>query len=442
MYFYTNFIINMQKIFVYVFNFNTKLPIDFVSDMLYNYSHKEVGYMNYTLYEIIDIDKKYYMNTFGDRTKVAFENGEGIKLFSKNGEVFYDFMAGIAVNALGYGHKKYTDALKNQIDKLIHTSSLYYIENQAAAAKMLVEMSAFDKCFFANSGAEANEGAIKLARKYFYNKGIDKYEIISLKNSFHGRTVTTATATGQEKYRKPYSPLTPGFEYAEINNIGSVKEKITPHTAAVMLEFIQGESGVNVCTAEFIEGIKKLCAENNILLIADEVQTGMGRTGKMFAYEHYNIEPDIMTLAKALGGGVPIGALLAKDEIASAFTPGDHGTTFGGNPLCTGAAIAVMNIFKDEKIVENSAENGKYFMEKLKNLPQKFISEIRGKGLMIGVQFSSPIAGEVKAKLFENHILVGAVGGDILRILPPLIITKDEIDLFVNTLEKILTEEF
>ena len=201
------------------------------------------------------------------------------------------------------------------------------------------------------------------------------------------------------------------------------KEKITPHTAAVMLEFIQGESGVNVCTAEFIEGIKKLCAENNILLIA-------------------NIEPDIMTLAKALGGGVPIGALLAKDEIASAFTPGDHGTTFGGNPLCTGAAIAVMNIFKDEKIVENSAENGKYFMEKLRNLPQKFISEIRGKGLMIGIQFSSPIAGEVKAKLFENHILVGAVGGDILRILPPLIITKDEIDLFVNTLEKILTEEF
>ena len=398
--------------------------------------------MNYTLIEIIDADKKYYMNTFGERTKVVFEKGDGIKLFTPEGEVFYDFMAGIAVNALGHCHKKYTEALKNQLEKLVHTSSLYYVENQALAAKKLVEMSAFDKCFFANSGAEVNEGAIKLARKYFYNKNIDKFEIISLKNSFHGRTITTATATGQEKYRKPYAPLTPGFEYAEINNIDSVKAKITPHTAAIMLEFIQGESGVNVCSEDFVKEIRKICDEENILLIADEVQTGMGRTGKMFAYQHYNVEPDIMTLAKALGGGVPIGAVLAKNNVAEAFSPGDHGTTFGGNPFCTAAAIAVMNIFEEEKIVENSENMGKYFIEKLKNMPQKFIGEIRGKGLMIGVEFNAPIAQAVKNKLFENHILVGAVHDDILRILPPLIIKKEEIDLFVEKLEKIITEEF
>lgn len=398
--------------------------------------------MNYNLNEIIDADKKYYMNTFGERTKVVFEKGDGIKLFTPEGEVFYDFMAGIAVNALGHCHKKYTEALKNQLEKLVHTSSLYYVENQALAAKKLVEMSAFDKCFFANSGAEANEGAIKLARKYFYNKNIDKFEIISLKNSFHGRTITTATATGQEKYRKPYAPLTPGFEYAEINNIDSVKAKITPHTAAIMLEFIQGESGVNICSEDFVKEIRKICDEENILLIADEVQTGMGRTGKMFAYQHYNVEPDIMTLAKALGGGVPIGAVLAKNNVAEAFSPGDHGTTFGGNPFCTAAAIAVMNIFEEEKIVENSENMGKYFIEKLKNMPQKFIGEIRGKGLMIGVEFNAPIAQAVKNRLFENHILVGAVHDDILRILPPLIIKKEEIDLFVEKLEKIITEEF
>lgn len=398
--------------------------------------------MNYNLNEIIDADKKYYMNTFGERTKVVFEKGDGIKLFTPEGEVFYDFMAGIAVNALGHCHKKYTEALKNQLEKLVHTSSLYYVENQALAAKKLVEASAFDKCFFANSGAEANEGAIKLARKYFYNKNIDKFEIISLKNSFHGRTITTATATGQEKYRKPYAPLTPGFEYAEINNIDSVKAKITPHTAAIMLEFIQGESGVNICSEDFVKEIRKICDEENILLIADEVQTGMGRTGKMFAYQHYNVEPDIMTLAKALGGGVPIGAVLAKNNVADAFSPGDHGTTFGGNPFCTAAAIAVMNIFEEEKIVENSENMGKYFIEKLKNMPQKFIGEIRGKGLMIGVEFNAPIAQAVKNKLFENHILVGAVHDDILRILPPLIIKKEEIDLFVEKLEKIITEEF
>lgn len=398
--------------------------------------------MNYTLNEIIDTDKKYYMNTFGERTKVVFEKGDGIKLFTPEGEVFYDFMAGIAVNALGHCHKKYTEALKNQLEKLVHTSSLYYVENQALAAKKLVEMSEFDKCFFANSGAEANEGAIKLARKYFYNKNIDKFEIISLKNSFHGRTITTATATGQEKYRKPYAPLTPGFEYAEINNIDSVKAKITPHTAAIMLEFIQGESGVNICSEDFVKEIRKICDEENILLIADEVQTGIGRTGKMFAYQHYNVEPDIMTLAKALGGGVPIGAVLAKNNVAEAFSPGDHGTTFGGNPFCTAAAIAVMDIFDEEKIVENSENMGKYFIEKLKNMPQKFIDEIRGKGLMIGVEFNAPIAQAVKNKLFENHILVGAVHDDILRILPPLIINKEEIDLFVEKLEKIITEEF
>lgn len=391
--------------------------------------------------DISAIDKDYYMNTFGDRTPVAFERGSGIELVSTDGTVYKDFFAGIAVSALGHSHPALVDALTNQVSKLLHTSNVYYIENQAYLAKELCELSVFDKTFFANTGAEANEGAIKLARKYFYEKGQNKYEIITLNNSFHGRTVTTVTATGQEKYSAPYSPLTPGFVHVDINDIDALRKAVNDNTAAVMIEFIQGESGVHPLTHEYAREIRKLCDEKGILLIDDEVQTGIGRTGKMFAYELYGIEPDIMTLAKALGGGVPIGAVLAKDYVAQAFKPGDHGTTFGGNPLSTCAGLTVLKTIKEEKLVENSFETGKYLKERLEDALSDYIYEVRGSGLMIGLEFSNPIAKRVNSKLFEHHYLVGAVKDTILRIVPPLIITKSDADEFVNTLEKILKEE-
>lgn len=390
--------------------------------------------------DISAIDKDYYMNTFGDRTPVAFERGSGIELVSTDGTVYKDFFAGIAVSALGHSHPALVDALTNQVSKLLHTSNVYYIENQAYLAKELCELSVFDKTFFANTGAEANEGAIKLARKYFYEKGQNKYEIITLNNSFHGRTVTTVTATGQEKYSAPYSPLTPGFVHVDINDIDALRKAVNDNTAAVMIEFIQGESGVHPLTHEYAREIRKLCDEKGILLIDDEVQTGIGRTGKM-SYELYGIEPDIMTLAKALGGGVPIGAVLAKDYVAQAFKPGDHGTTFGGNPLSTCAGLTVLKTIKEEKLVENSFETGKYLKERLEDALSDYIYEVRGSGLMIGLEFSNPIAKRVNSKLFEHHYLVGAVKDTILRIVPPLIITKSDADEFVNTLEKILKEE-
>lgn len=391
--------------------------------------------------DIISTDKKYYMNTFGSRTPVAFEKGKGIELVSTNGEVYKDFFAGIAVSALGHSHPSLVNALTKQVSSLLHTSNVYYVENQAYLAKELCSISAFDKVFFANTGAEANEGAIKLARKYFYEKNQERYEIITLNNSFHGRTVTTVTATGQKKYSEPYKPLTPGFVHADINDIEGLRNAVTDKTAAIMIEFIQGESGVHPITREYAEEIRKICDENGILLIDDEVQTGIGRTGKMFAYQLYGIEPDIMTLAKALGGGVPIGAVLAKDFAAHAFKPGDHGTTFGGNPLSTCAGLTVLKTIKEENLVENSAETGKYLKDRLETALKDYVSEVRGFGLMIGLEFKEPIAKQVNAKLLEHHYLVGVVKDSILRIVPPLIVTKNDVDEFVNTLEKILKEE-
>lgn len=391
--------------------------------------------------EIKSLDQKYYMNTFGSRTPVAFKEGKGIELVSTDGKLYKDFFAGIAVSALGHSHPAMVAALTNQVSKLLHTSNVYYVENQACLAKELCDISVFDKVFFANSGAEANEGAIKLARKYFHEKNQDKYEIITLNNSFHGRTVTTVTATGQDKYSAPYKPLTPGFVHVDINDIKSLRNAVNEKTAAIMIEFIQGESGVHPLTHEFANEIKKICDENDILLIDDEVQTGIGRTGKMFAYELYGIEPDIMTLAKALGGGIPIGAVLAKDFAAQAFKPGDHGTTFGGNPLSTCAGLTVLKTMKEEKLAENSARVGKYLSEKLGSKLCDYVLEVRGSGLMIGLEFKKPIAKEVNAKLFEHRYLVGAVKESTLRIVPPLIVTESDADDFVNTLEKILKEE-
>jgi len=395
------------------------------------------------LNEIIELDKSYYMNTFGDRTPVCFEYGKGINLWDTEGKKYYDFMGGIAVNALGHAHPKLVEAIKKQAEKLIHCSNLYYIEKQAKLAKILVDNSCADKVFFANSGAEANEGAIKLARIYFKKKGFDnKYEIITLKNSFHGRTLGTVAATGQEKYQKYYTALLQKFVHVPINDIETLKAAVNENTCAIMLEPIQGESGVNPLTHEYIKAVKKLCDENNILLIFDEVQCGIGRTGELFAYQHFGVEPDIFTLAKALGGGVPIGAVCAKDFVAAAFEPGDHGSTFGGNPLACAAGIAVMEAIIEDKLVENSWNMGQYFKDKLSDLAKECscISEVRGMGLMLGVQLNNDKAVEVKNKLFNRGYLVGSVGSNIIRLLPPLIITKSDIDDFVKVFGEILNE--
>lgn len=393
------------------------------------------------LNEVIKLDKKYYMNTFGDRLPVCFVKGEGIKLFDDTGKVYYDFLGGIAVNALGHGHKKFTDALKAQLDRVIHTSSLYYIENQAKLAQKLADSTCADKVFFANSGAEANEGAFKLARAYFYKKGQEKYEIITLDKSFHGRTMATVAATGQEKYQKPYRPLTPGFIQVEPNNFEAVEAAVTDKTAAVMIELIQGESGVHPMDREYVQKLRQLCDDKGIILIFDEVQTGMGRTGYLFAHQMYGVEPDIFTSAKALGGGVPIGAVCAKDFVAAAFEPGDHGTTFGGNPFSTAAGLAVFDIYESERLVENAAKMGVYFKEKLEKLQEKHsgkITEVRGAGLLIGIQLDDKIAKDVFSGLFDEGILTSLCGGNTIRIAPPLIVNEDDADLFINALDEIL----
>ncbi|NLY42696.1 MAG: acetylornithine transaminase [Clostridiaceae bacterium] len=395
------------------------------------------------LQDIIQRDKIYFMNVFGDRTPVCFQYGKGMYLWDTEGNKYCDFLAGIAVNALGHCHPRFINILKNQLDKVIHTSNLYYIEPQAKLAEMLVNISCADKVFFANSGAEANEGAIKLARIYYKKKNLPhKYEIITLKKSFHGRTLATLAATGQEKYQKPYSPLMPGFKHVEINDIAALKDAITPSTCAIMLELIQGESGVYPVNGEYLSEVKKICEENDLLLIFDEVQTGMGRTGEMFAYLHYGIEPDIFTLAKALGGGIPIGAVCAKEPVASAFAPGDHGSTFGGNPFACTAGIAVIDILLNEGLVENARKTGQYFMEQLTQLKNKYkaISEVRGKGLMIGMEFNNNDAKMIAKKLFEKGFLVGCIGTEILRFLPPLIVTKQDIDALINALDKVLSD--
>lgn len=393
------------------------------------------------LKDIVNLDKEYYMNTFGDRLPVAFTHGEGMKLYADNGDVYYDFLGGIAVNALGHSHPEFIAALKAQLDKLIHTSSLYYIENQAKLAQKLVENTCADKAFFCNSGAEANEGAFKLAKIYFYKKGMDKYEILSLDHSFHGRTLATVAATGQRHYQAPYEPLTPGFKQIAPNSFETVENAVTDKTAAIIIELIQGESGVHPMDIEYAKQLRKFCDEKGILLIVDEVQTGIGRCGKLFAHELYGIEPDIFTCAKALGGGVPIGAVCAKAEIAAAFEPGDHGTTFGGNPFSTAAGLAVFEQIEKERLVENSDKMGKLFKSKLKGLQEKYpekIVDIRGEGLLIGIEINPDISKAVFTGLHERKILTSLCKGLTIRVAPPLNITEAEIDLFINALNDTL----
>ena len=370
--------------------------------------------------ELIENEKKYLMQTYS-RPGMVLDKGGEMKVWDLEGKQYYDFIGGIAVNALGYSHPKLVQAIKHQAEKLIHCSNLFYSEPQIILAQMLVEFSCGDKVFFGNSGAEVNEGAIKLAVKYFKEQNKDKYKIIYMKNSFHGRTIAALAATGQYKYQNDYLAILPKFKEVIFNDLDSVKAAVDEEVAAVLIEPIQGESGIKIATQEFIKGLRELCNKEGILLIFDEIQCGLGRTGKMFAYQHYGIEPDILTIAKSLGGGIPIGAFIAKDKIASSFKPGDHGTTFGGNPLACAAAIANLKILQEEDLIKKCQKKGEYFKDKLKGLKEKYpekIEEVRGLGLMLGMELKEEGQDIVK-KCLEEGVLINCAAKNVLRFLPP-----------------------
>ncbi|WP_292460858.1 acetylornithine transaminase [Methanothermococcus sp.] len=395
-------------------------------------------YNNINEKSVMEEDEKYIMKTYG-RLPVVLVKGDGMYVEDINGKKYLDFLAGISVNNVGHCHPEVVETIKKQAETLMHTSNIYYIVPQVKLAKKLVELSGLDRAFFSNSGAEANEAAIKLARKYGKNNNIGEGEIITMEHGFHGRTLTTITATAKPKYQEGYGPLPRGFKYVPFNDLEALKENISDKTTAIMLEPIQGEGGIYVANKDYLKGARDLCDDKNIILIFDEVQCGMGRTGKMFAYENYNIKPDILTLAKALGGGFPIGATLAKEEIADAFTPGAHGTTFGGNQLACASAYASVSII--EGLLQNTQKMGDYFIAKLKNLKDKypFIKEIRGMGLMIGMELSFN-GGDIVKKMLEKGYLINCTSDTVLRFLPPLIVEKEHIDELVNALDEVFSE--
>lgn len=396
-----------------------------------------------TLQETIQLDQMYHMNTFGSRTPVQFTHGKGSVLYDSEGRTYIDFLAGIAVNSLGYGHPKLTAAVRSQAERLLHCSNLFYIEAQAKLAKLLSQANKGGKVFFCNSGAEANEAAIKLVRKYFYDRGAHKGEILTALNSFHGRTLAALAATGQEKYQKPFSPMPGGFKYLPYNDLSAAKESISDETAAIMIEVIQGEGGVIQGTEEYIRGLEALCREKGLLLIVDEVQTGMGRTGKLFAYEHYGIEPDIVTLAKGLGGGIPIGAVIARGAAADTFEPGSHGSTFGGNPLSCSAALAVTETITENGFLDKAAEKGRLLKDGLNKLKEEFafVKEVRGCGLMLGMELDQGIQGKkVVGMALEKGFLINCAGQNTLRFVPPLIITEMEIQQLLSALQQIFQQ--
>lgn len=393
--------------------------------------------------KLFEESSRYIMNTY-KRYPVILRKGRGMKVWSSDGKEYLDFVAGVAVNILGHCNPRVVVAIQKQAQRLIHISNYYHIEPQIKLAKLLVEHSFADKVFFCNSGAEANEAAIKLARKYAKEKySYEKYHIITAKNSFHGRTFGAMSATGQEKFQAGFEPLVPGFDYVEVNDIEDLKKTITNNTCAVILEPIQGEGGVRIPDKNYLKEVKNLCKNYNALLILDEVQTGMGRTGKLFAYEHFDVVPDIMTIAKGLGNGVPIGAMLTTDEIASAFKPGNHATTFGGNPLVCAAAVATIEtLLEDGFILDQCNRMSKYFFEKLEQLKAEFpsfIKEVRGIGLMIGVELTRECDTIVNACL-NNGILINCTMGNVLRFVPPLIIQRKDIDLLIEVLRDVLSK--
>ncbi len=387
--------------------------------------------------EMMDQAEQNLIHTY-HRHKVVLEKGEGVYLYDVEGKQYLDFGAGIAVFALGYNNKEFNNTLKKQIDNLIHTSNLFYNMNLADAAKKVVEATGLEKVFFTNSGTEAIEGAVKLARKYAFQKGLkEDSEIISMNHSFHGRSLGALAVTGNKKYQEPFGPMNAGVKFAEYNNLESVKTQITNKTCAILLEAVQGEGGIYPAEDEFMKGIRLLCDEHDILMICDEIQCGMGRTGKMYAYQNYGILPDIVTTAKALGCGVPVGAFVAGKKVSDVLVPGDHGTTYGGNPLVLAAVNKVFDLFEKEKVLIHVKEVSPYLEEKLDALANNynFIKERRGKGLMQGLEFSIPVA-PIIGKAIENGLILVSAGANIIRFVPPLVVEKKHIDEMVQKLEQ------
>lgn len=371
---------------------------------------------------------------------VVLEHGEGVYLYDTEEKKYLDFAAGYAVSSLGYANEELNTALKAQIDKLCHTSNLYYNTVCGKAAEALKRITKMDRIFFTNSGGESVEGALKAARKYAYKKGTGRYEFIAMKESFHGRSFGAVSVTGHDAYRKPFGPLVPGVSFAEYNNLDSVKALVTDKTCAIILEPLQGEGGINLATEEFMKGIRELCDKEGILMICDEVQCGMGRTGEMFCWQGYGIKPDIMTMAKAIGSGIPVGAFAMKEEVAEySLEPGDHGTTYGGNPLACTAVSKTVEIFEKENLTAHVKEMGTYLTEKLEALKEKCdcIKAVKGTGLMQGIQITKPLGEVTNAALKEGLLVIGA-GADVLRFVPPLIIEKEHVDEMIAVLEKIL----
>ncbi len=390
--------------------------------------------------EYIDSAEQELLHTY-NRFSLVLDHGEGVYLYDTDGKQYLDFAAGIAVCALGYGNKDYNDALKEQVDKLLHTSNLYYNVPTIEAARKALAASTMDRVFFTNSGTEAIEGAIKAAKKYAFTRdGHAEHEIIAMNHSFHGRSIGALSVTGNAHYQEPFEPLMPGVKFADFNNLDSVKAQITDKTCAIIMETVQGEGGIYPAEKEFLEGVRALCDEKDILLILDEIQCGMGRTGAMFAWQNYGVKPDIMTCAKALGCGVPVGAFLMTQKVADkSLAPGDHGTTYGGNPFVGAAVSTVFDLFEKQKILDNVHEVAPYLEEKLDALVAKydFLTARRGMGLMQGLVCKLPV-GQVSARALEQGLIIITAGADVIRMVPPLVIEKKHVDEMTQKLEKAL----
>ena len=386
-----------------------------------------------------ELEHQYFMNTV-QRVPVTLVRGQGARVWDEDGREYLDFVGGWAVDCLGHCHPALVKAITGQAQTLIQTSNQFYTIPQVRLAELLVQNSCLDKVFFCNSGAEATEGAVKLARRYGHLYLNGAYEVITATNSFHGRTLAMTAATGQVKFQQPYVPLPVGFVNVDFNNVEAIKSVATEKTCAVMLEVVQGEGGVNLPGNDYLAAVRRWCDQKGILLILDEIQTGIGRLGTLFAYEQYGIEPDIMTLAKGLAGGVPIGAILAKDK-ASVFVPGEHGSTFGGNPLTCAAGYATVKFVIDHNIAGNAGKVGQYFISGLEKLKQKFqfVTEVRGRGLLIAMEFSSDIAGTLVTACLDRGLLVNRVKPNALRFMPPLVIGNKEIDKALGILDKVLS---
>lgn len=380
--------------------------------------------------DIVQRDLEYVFQTY-TRQPVALREGRGAILVDVKGREYIDCVAGIAVNNVGHCHPRVVEAIKEQAKHLMHASNLYYIESQGVLAEKLARLTGLDKVFFCNSGAEAVEAALKLARKV-----MGKTDIIAAEGSFHGRTLGALSTTYKEKYRKPYEPLIPGVRFVPYNNLDAIQDAINNKTCAVILEPIQGEGGINVPQDDYLRGVREACDDAGTLLILDEVQTGFGRTGRWFAKEHSGILPDIMTLAKAMGGGFPIGAMLARENLAASFGRGDHASTFGGNPLACAAALASIQVIEEENLVEKSAANGRYFLEKLASLDKEYVIELRGKGLMIGMELAVKCE-DIVDRARERGVLLNCVSENILRFVPPLSITRKQIDTVVEVIDEV-----